>query len=63
MIEEILLRSVAELGVNGLLLLGLYWILIRVSKTLSDSIRQINHNSSDIRDCVIALTKKLLDSD
>jgi len=58
MIEQCLTTIVKELGATGLLLCGLYFILMRVGRMISSHLYVINHNTTEIANIFRVLTKK-----
>lgn len=63
MIEKCLLQIVAELGASGVLLIGLYYILLKVARIIAGHLWQINHNTTEMAKCLHEITKKYLEQE
>ena len=48
MIDYVLKVIITELGAQGLLVVGLYFVLYRPLKNMSGSLKKINHELSEI---------------
>lgn len=60
MIEQYLAQLYIDLGSTGLLLLGLYYIMLKVGRMISSHLSVINHNSSEIATYMRMLTAQYL---
>jgi hypothetical protein len=61
MIENILTVVIKELGATGLMLFGLYFILMRVGKMIATHLYVINHNTTKISELIEIFIKKYYD--
>lgn len=60
MIERVIENIVKDLGSTGLLLIGLYVIVLKGVKCLAKHIEQINHNTTIIAETFQKVAEKLL---
>lgn len=59
MLDQILEAIIKDLGIQGLLIVGLYFILHKPLKSISESIETINHNSTQINGTLKAIDEKI----
>lgn len=59
MIEKFFTALIAELQTTGILLLGLYAILIHVAREISRPLKIMNHNSTEGLAILKAIAQKL----
>jgi len=58
MLESTLKVIIDELGSTGLLLCGLYFILMRVGRMIASHLYVINHNTTEIANGLRVIAKK-----
>jgi len=58
MFEEAIKLIIDELGSTGLLLCGLYFILMRVGRMVADHLYVINHNTTEIANTLRLVAQK-----
>ena len=58
MLESTLTAIINELGSTGLLLCGLYFILMRVGKMIASHLYVINHNTTEIANMLKVIAEK-----
>ena len=59
MIEQLLNTIVSELGPTGVLVAGLYFLLLKPLQKMCLHIETINHETGEIRDAILALKSSL----
>lgn len=57
MIENIAILIVKDLGSTGILLIGLYFILMKVGQMIATHLHVINHNTTNISNSLKCITQ------